>query len=799
MDFLHVRLAAIYLLQHNELVLRAWQGFSDEFRAQTISFSIDNLPVWIQKPGVFNERLNEKGILPDFAKKEGIQTLACIPLYLPSTQKNKKERWPGTIIVASRHYEGVSKESISALTSMTHQLAMAIDHFYTSQAAQERLIRLQTLREIDRAIIQHLELKEVLNVVLKQVPKKLGADAVAISLMNEEQTRSRVFAMRFPNGTIIEKETFAISESLLHWFVDRQRPVIIYNLHKDPRVQMHRTLIHKRKLVSYLGVPLVVRNKTIGILHILTTKPKVFTDEDIEFFHTLGGQAAIAIENAQMYAEIARRAEAVEEMLRTQLKIVSARPEHITQVILESLQRCIGIEKAGMFRYKEKTRTLILEDAIGFSPEVVNQARQSLIFRLGEKRGLVGLVALTHKSLYLPDCQTDPRWVQVEPTICSAYLVPLVFGRHLFGVIILLASERYAFPAPQRILADLFAHYAGAALETARLLTQIQEAERQYRSIFENANEGIFQLIPSGGFIRANPALARILGYDSPEEVIRNITDTKHQLFVEPNSYEEFVNLVEKYGLVSNFESQIYNKDNRKIWVSINAHGIRDVAGTLLYCEGTIEDITRRKRAEKKLRQTFEKLQAALEGTVYSLASAFERRDPYTAGHQRRVTNLACAIAKEMGLSQKQIQGIRMAGLIHDLGKIYVPSEILSRPGQLTESEFNIIKTHPEVGYQILKDVEFPWPVAKIILQHHERMNGSGYPQGLSGDEILLEARILAVADAVEAMSSHRPYRPALGIGEALGEILKGKGVLYAPEVVDTCVGLFTEKRFTFE
>jgi putative nucleotidyltransferase with HDIG domain len=176
-----------------------------------------------------------------------------------------------------------------------------------------------------------------------------------------------------------------------------------------------------------------------------------------------------------------------------------------------------------------------------------------------------------------------------------------------------------------------------------------------------------------------------------------------------------------------------------------------------------------------------------------------ERRDPYTAGHQHRVANLAAAIANEIGLSEEQIDGVRMASVIHDLGKIHVPAEILSRPGRLTENEFSIIKTHPQTGYDILKTEEFPWPVAQIVLQHHERMDGSGYPSSLSGEEILLEARILAVADVVEAMASHRPYRPALGIDKALEEISKNKGVLYDAKVADACLRLFTEKGFKFE
>jgi len=188
-----------------------------------------------------------------------------------------------------------------------------------------------------------------------------------------------------------------------------------------------------------------------------------------------------------------------------------------------------------------------------------------------------------------------------------------------------------------------------------------------------------------------------------------------------------------------------------------------------------------------------------LGATIQALALTVEVRDAYTAGHQRQVTNLARAIATEMQLSKRHIDGIRMAGAIHDIGKIGVPIEILNKPLRLGDIEFALIKVHPVVGYNILKQIKFPWPVAKIVFQHHERMDGSGYPHGLSGEDILLEARILGVADVVEAMCSHRPYRPALGIDKALEEISKNKGILYDPQVVDTCLKLFTEKGFRFE
>ena len=204
-------------------------------------------------------------------------------------------------------------------------------------------------------------------------------------------------------------------------------------------------------------------------------------------------------------------------------------------------------------------------------------------------------------------------------------------------------------------------------------------------------------------------------------------------------------------------------------------------------------------RSRTQLEHTLEKLAKALEGTIDAMSLTIEMRDLYTAGHQRRVASLAVAIAEEMRLPSDKVEGLRMAGIIHDIGKIAMPAEILTKPARLTKTEFQLIKEHPRVGFDILKKIEFPWPVAQIILQHHERLDGTGYPDGLNGDAILLEARILAVADVVEALSSHRPYRPGLGVEKALEEIRRGRGIRYDLQVVDACLRLFKERRFSFK
>ncbi len=290
--------------------------------------------------------------------------------------------------------------------------------------------------------------------------------------------------------------------------------------------------------------------------------------------------------------------------------------------------------------------------------------------------------------------------------------------------------------------------------------------------------------------------IVMVTGYSDtkPDEIASRVPPSDKLLYLQ----KPFHNLEIQHFAASLSTKWLGERELRKIHDDLEGRIEQRTIELIKLNEQLKQDIVRRENAEAEAQSTLAKLRSAMGGVVQAMALTVERRDPYTAGHQRRVSDLARGVAAEMGLSSHQIDGIRMAGLIHDLGKICVPAEILSKPGQLTEVEHTLIKDHPQVGYEILKGIEFPWPVAQIVLQHHERIDGSGYPAGLVGDGIIIEAKTLAVADVVEAMASHRPYRPTLGRDMALEEISKNRGVKYDPYVVDACVKLLTEKGFKF-
>jgi PAS domain S-box-containing protein/putative nucleotidyltransferase with HDIG domain len=330
--------------------------------------------------------------------------------------------------------------------------------------------------------------------------------------------------------------------------------------------------------------------------------------------------------------------------------------------------------------------------------------------------------------------------------------------------------------------------------ERKRSEEAVRESEEKFKTLFNSAGDAIFITDLEGNILEVNQVACERLGFERKKILDMTLADINR-----PKQSASIPEKIEELSLRGHIFFETAHKGKNGTIVPI------ELSSRIIEYEGKpaalsiARDITERKVAEEERKQSFERLRRSLEETVNALASAVEMRDPYTAGHQHRVTSLACAIAEEMGLPKEKIEGIHMAGVIHDVGKIRVPAEILSWPGQLTEIDFNLIKTHPQVGYDILKRIELPHEVTKIMLQHHERLDGSGYPAGLKGDKILLEARILAVADVVEAMASHRPYRASLGIDKALEEISKNKGILYDPEVVDACLKLFNEKNFKFE
>ena len=321
----------------------------------------------------------------------------------------------------------------------------------------------------------------------------------------------------------------------------------------------------------------------------------------------------------------------------------------------------------------------------------------------------------------------------------------------------------------------------------------LHAAEEQFRSLVEQSIAGIY-VIQDGSFVYVNPRFAEMFGYGSIDEPIGRSALS----MVAENHRAALADDIHRWlkGATRRIEYSTTGLRKDGSTVDVGVHGARASYRGRPAIIGMVQDISEKKRAEEQIQRYVTQLETAFMSTVNVATTLSEMRDPYTAGHERRVAEIAVAIGAELGWDERRQEGLKVAGHLHDVGKITVPAEILAKPGKLTSIEYQLIKAHPQAGYDVLKDVEFPWPVAEVALQHHERIDGSGYPQGLKGEAIMLEARIMAVADVVEAMATHRPYRPGLGIDMALAEIERGRGSAYDPVVADACLKLFREKGY---
>lgn len=376
----------------------------------------------------------------------------------------------------------------------------------------------------------------------------------------------------------------------------------------------------------------------------------------------------------------------------------------------------------------------------------------------------------------------------------SVALIPLRSGDEIIGLLQLNDRRRDQFTLEMIRFFEGLGASIGIAISRKRAEEQLRKSEDNFRRSLDESLLGIRIVSGEGETIYVNRAILGIFEYDNIEEwrMIPSVKRYTEQSYAEFQVRREKRRLGEDHS--SEYEISIIRKDEEVRHLQVLRKEI--VWNGKKQYQVIYRDITKRKQAEEERQKALDRLRKTLGATVHALAVAAEIRDPYTAGHQQRVADLARAIANEMGLSPEQTDGLRMAGTIHDIGKMSVPAEILSMPRKLTDLEFSLIKTHSHSGYEILKDIEFPWPIARMVLEHHERVDGSGYPNKLTGDKLLLESRVIMVADAVEAMASHRPYRPGLGIDAALDEIAKNRGILYDAEIVDACLKLFRDGSY---
>ncbi len=502
-----------------------------------------------------------------------------------------------------------------------------------------------------------------------------------------------------------------------------------------------------------------------------------FVEDDIKLLEGLAASAAIALENTQLLAEREQQALTIRQS--------SERIRFLSEA---------GARHAGMdyFRQLVQAAAKALQVKIVFVAELTGESMNeahSLAVWVGNdfsenfSWSLAGTPCehipegrQVHFEANVQKEYPDDAWLR-EVGAESYFAIPLkAYDGRVAGHMGILDDKPLPDHEDVAAILKIFAGRAGMERERMQMEEALRESEASYRLTMEKNVEGIVVLDMNGCVLYCNPAATALLE-KKEEELLGQpfgLPVTDIEAGMEISTKDRGVRQVDMRAAPGHWQG----RDARIIW---------------------LHDRTEQLRATEALAESHARLRISLEGTIHAIALVVEGRDPYTAGHQRRVAKLAVAIARTMGVEEEKIEGIHWGCMIHDIGKIYLPAEILSKPSPLTDLEYSLVQTHPQVGYDILKDVEFPWPVADIVHQHHERIDGSGYPRGLKGDQICLEARITVVADVTEAMSNHRPYQPGLGIDKALAEIKRGRGKQYDADVVDACLKLFKEATFSFE
>ena len=647
----------------------------------------------------------------------------------------------------------------------------------------------EMLLSLSRFASAETRLDDLLFYIADQIVKVIPpAEAASIFLFDEERKVLQIRAWAGFSENDVKGMEFNVDEGLTDSVIRNNKPTIINDTARDPNFKR----IPKKdtdSIKSLIGTPLFFNKRLVGsIFADNLTRTNAFSQKNLDLLESIGNQLAGVIENKRLLENVWQS----EEQYRS---VVEDSPGVISRFLPDGTITFVNQEYCKYFgkEYDEligmNIQSVIPEDGRESVMSYIGSITEESPLKTIENKvirhdGEVRLMRWADRALFDEDGKITSyqsfgeditERVRAEQLLNALNLASVAMGTAL--------SHDAIFNAVAEEL---------KRLDIICMIFLIDETQKKLFTKHLSFESAILNTAEKLGGVKHEDFSFPIDAVDLHREVVRE----KKTLFLDnsgPTVNQISPNLDKK--LIARIIKILRVKKSitAPLIVEDQVIGVFSIQSDKL----TQENVPAATAFADQLSSAWNKiillqnLRKTVEGTIFTIAATVEARDPYTAGHQTRVADLAVTIATEMHLSDEKVEGIEMAGVIHDLGKVQVPAEILSKPGKISELEYKIIQTHPKVGFDLLKNIEFPWPIAQMVFQHHEMMNGSGYPQGLKGDEILLEARILAVADTVEAMSSHRPYRPAHGIEKALDQIRQDKGNLLDPKVVDACLKIF--------
>lgn len=726
--------------------------------AEFICYSVHEQKQLLVIEDIENSPLTEHK--PCLAKKFGLRSLMRFPVI-------HNNHTSAFIFVLDRKPRSFNQEEKYAFYNLAKVLSIELERMYSADSIKKIFMTQNMLLNTARYINSSLNFTEVTKRITKEAMEILNAYGSAVYLLDKDGITLNPVVVIDPDfKDEIASTSIKIDNSYTGKAI-KNKEVMIFNdtINDENGYQIPGTTELTNEKI--LAAPLISENKVLGAI-CLNKIGADFSSEDMEIMEILANHATTALKNAETFEQLQI---AMQERIRAEKQ----RDESLKQ--LHSLQSNVPV---GIFRSTPTGKLLS-----------INKTFVAMFGYNSEEE----ILPINTTKLY---CNTQDQ----EKIITTLQQKGMIDDYELC----LKRKNGTTFWALMSIKAvkdnsGTWIYQDGIINDISKRKQtedQLYQSQMRLATIFNNVpNIVLFETGGEKEFVSEN--VLQLLGYKaqkfiSDPDFFFSLIHTEDINFVQ-KKYNEWKKDGRKEVL--NLWCRVRKADGSYIWIEDRRVGISDKQDRT-FESGVRIDTTNLKNAEEELKQSYEKLQNLLAATVNGLVSAVEMRDPYTAGHQRRVAQLAVEIAKKMKLSKHEIEGLNLAALVHDIGKINVPAEILSKPGKLTRAEFNLIKTHPQTGYDILKSIEFPWPVADIVLQHQERYDGSSYPQGLKGEEIHLHARILCVADVMEAMSSHRPYRPSLGTETAIDELKKNSGILYDPQVVEACLEIFEKDGFEF-
>ena len=681
----------------------------------------------------------------------------------------------GVLDVQSPELEAFNEDDLFTLRMVADQVGVAIENARLFDMERQRSAQLAAVSEVARKIAAILNLDELLRETVELIIQTFGYYYAAIMLVDTE-TDELVFKVGAGGYSGMTPVGYRqkMRKGMIGWSAYLGEPLWANDVSQEPRYIPAYLSTTK----SELDVPLKHRGKVIGVLDLQSKELNAFSQHDVMAMEALAGQIAIAIENARLYTERQRRITALATINQIGKSLSSTLEfDALLELIYRQVNQVMDAENLYIALYDEE------KDEVSFP----------LYYELGKpikrssrhgKSGLTEYIIRTKKPLLFSNTSNDEyagRLKQLgitelfgEPA--KSWLgVPMIVGDRVIGVIgVQSYTEERIYDKEHLELLSTIASQAAIAIENARLFGETEHLRAFNENIVKGVGEAILIEDAGGIFTFANQAAEELLGY-SREELI----GIHWSALIPEDQMEKVRKEVEKrpQGIKSRYEASLLRKDKARIPVIVSARPLFEgdkFVGVL----SALTDITERVQAEGALRRRFVDM-AEMVSRVFSL------RDPYVAAHQNGTAQLARAVGAKMGLDEGKLQALYIGSLLHDVGKAAIPEGILRKPGKLAEEEWGLVRTHPQRGYEVLKNTNLPWPVAELALHHHERLDGSGYPDGLKGDELCLEVRILAVCNVVDAMSARRPWRPARTKQEIVQELKKGKGVKYDPTVVE--------------